>query len=58
MKISAFHKTKGNKVEWHEPLSQYDIVYISKVFSWSKDYPYAINAKQIIYGGVGHDLEN
>ena len=58
MKISAFHKTKGNKVEWHEPLSQYDIVYISKVFSWSKDYPYAINAKQVIYGGVGYDLKN
>lgn len=58
MKISAFHKAKGNKVEWHEPLSQYDIVYISKVFSWSKDYPYQINAKQVIYGGVGYNLEN
>lgn len=59
MKISAFHKAKGNKVEWYEPLSQeYDIVYVSKVFSWSKDYQEIINAKKIIYGGVGYDLEN
>lgn len=60
MKISAYHKSKGHEVEWYKPLfaGNYDKVYVSKVFSWSKDYPYAINAKQVIYGGVGYDLKN
>lgn len=59
MKILSYYKKQGHSVEWYQPLnSGYDIVYISKVFSWSKDYLYAINAKQVIYGGVGHDLKN
>lgn len=58
MKISAYYKARGDKVEWYGPSQEYDVVYVSKVFSWSKDYPDMINAKQIIYGGVGHDLEN
>lgn len=59
MKISAYHKNKGDSVEWYEPLlgGEYDIVYMSKVFSFSKDYQYPINAKKIIKGGSGYCIE-
>lgn len=59
MKISAFYKQSGNSVEWYNPINTgYDKVYISKVFKWTKDYEYAINSKEIIYGGCGYDLKN
>lgn len=60
MKISGYHKSKGDIVEFYEPLfnNGYDIVYVSKVFSYSLEYQYPINAKKIIYGGVGFDLHN
>lgn len=59
MKISTYHKEKGDTVEWYQILnSGYDLVYVSKVFSWIKEFPYAINSKKIIYGGIGYDLEN
>lgn len=60
MKISAYYKNKGNKVEWYQALfgGEYDIVYISKVFSWSSEYPYPIKAKKIIKGGIAYGLEN
>ena len=65
MKISAFCKKNGRNVEWYEPLlsgEQYDRVYMSKVFTFTSDYPYAINAKEIVQGGTGYgkyeDLPN
>lgn len=60
MKISGYYKSRGHEVEWYKPLftGNYDKVYASKVFSWSGDYPYAIQAKEIIYGGVAYSLEN
>lgn len=59
MKISAFHKSKGDSVEWYSPtFGSYDKVYVSKVFTWTKEFPYAINSKEVIYGGCGYDLEN
>lgn len=59
MKISAWHKAKGDSVEWYEPLfhsmgDPLDIVYMSKVFSFTDDYPYFINAKEVIKGGSGY----
>ena len=55
MKLSAWHKKQGDTVEWYEPLfsGHCDIVYVSKVFCFSDDYEYPINADQIIYGGSG-----
>lgn len=32
MKLSAWHKAKGDTVEWHAGWSHYDVVYMSKVF--------------------------
>lgn len=60
MKISGYYKSKGHEVEWYQPLlgGEYDIVYISKVFSWSLEYPYPINAKKIIKGGIAYGLDN
>ena len=58
MKISAWHKNKGDQVEWYSPFSEYDIVYMSKVYSFTEDYRYSIpNAKQIIKGGGGYSLK-
>lgn len=59
MKISAWHKKQGDFVEWYEPLfgGEYDIVYMSKVFSFTPDYMYPIRAKKIIKGGSGYCIK-
>lgn len=57
MKISAWRKSLGDSVEWYMPFSErYDIVYVSKVFSWSDDYKDIINADQVFYGGTGYQI--
>jgi hypothetical protein len=53
MKISAYHKSIGDSVEWINYFNDYDIVYISKVFKFSILDPTHINAKKIIIGGTG-----
>lgn len=59
MKLSTWHKAKGDTVEWYEPLfsGHMDIVYMSKVFSFSPDYQYYIDADKIIKGGSGYCIE-
>lgn len=62
MKLSAYHKARGDSVEWYEPLlsGHLDRVYMSKVFSFTPDYEYFIDADEIIRGGTGYaiTLEN
>lgn len=60
MKLSAYHKAKGDNVEWWNGLKTYDVVYQSKVFddTYSQDIEYCINADEIIKGGTGYDLKN
>ena len=55
MKISAWHKQQGDTVEWYEPMfsGHMDRVYASKVFSFTPDYPYHIDADEIIRGAAG-----
>ena len=55
-KLSAWHKQQGDDVSWYEPLygGWYDRVYISKVFTFTPDYQYPINADEIIKGGTGY----
>lgn len=50
MKISAWHKAKGDRVEWYDiDISGHvDIVYMSKVFTFTDDYTKPIDADQII----------
>lgn len=59
MKISAWHKRKGDSVEWYHPLfsGHMDKVYMSKVFSFSDDYEWCIDADEIIKGGSGYCIE-
>jgi hypothetical protein len=59
MKISAYHKAKGDHVEWYQPLfsGHMDIVYMSKVFSFTPDYEYFIDAEKIVKGGTGYAIE-
>lgn len=60
MKISAWHKKNGDAVKWYEPLfdgypqKPLDRVYMSKVFTFTPDYTYPINAEEIIKGGTGY----
>ena len=59
MRISAFHKAKGDVVEWWETdFIHYDIVYMSKVFSdaYSQDVPEPINADKVVKGGTGYHI--
>ena len=59
MRISAWHKSRGDTVEWYRgPLEvpMYDIVYMSKVFSdaYTPDVPEPLNAELVIKGGTGY----
>lgn len=60
MKISAYHKAKGDNVDWCIPLFRYDIVYQSKVFddTYSDDIDYIPQADKIVKGGTGYGLDN
>lgn len=59
MKISAFHKQNGDHVEWADQMfGEYDIVYKSKLFTFSPDDLNLYNAKRIIKGGTGYDIES
>lgn len=59
MKISAWHKQQGDHVEWYQPLfsGHMDKVYMSKVFSFSPDYEWCIDADEVIKGGSGYCIE-
>ena len=59
MKISAYHKSKGDDVEFINFWEHYDIVYVSKVFGdeYSQMNMTCINADKIVYGGTGFAIE-
>jgi hypothetical protein len=59
MKLSAWHKQNGNIAEWYDPIralteGEYDLVYMSKVFTFTPDYDNQIYAKEIIKNGTGY----
>lgn len=56
MKLSAYHKSIGDSVEWYNPLisGHLDKVYMSKVFSFTPDYPYNVDAGEVVKGGSGY----
>lgn len=56
MKLSAYHKSIGDTVEWYEPLfsGHMDKVYMSKVFTFTGDYDRFIDADEVIKGGTGY----
>ncbi len=56
MKLSAYHKQRGDTVELLDHISHYDLVYASKVFNFTED----VESKAIVYadeirrGGTGY----
>ena len=59
MKLSAWHKAKGDTVEWWwSDLIHYDVVYMSKVFSseYTPDRPEPLNADRVVKGGTGYAI--
>lgn len=54
MKLSAWHKAQGNKVEWYDHMfsPDMDVVYMSKVFGFTPDYQYPVRSQKIYRGGV------
>lgn len=63
MKLSAYHKKQGNIVilinnPMEVIIEHFDIVYKSKIFTFSLDEYYNINADIVKQGGSGYDLKN
>lgn len=56
MKLSAWHKSQGDSVEWYTEMSHghFDKVYLSKVFSFTDDVSFRIDADEIVRGGSGY----
>ena len=59
MKISAFHKSQGDSVEFATPLEEYDRVYVSRVFGdeYTAFQDFCFNAKEVFYGGTGFAIK-
>lgn len=59
MKISAWHKAQGDEVVWYDAMftGHCDKVYVSKIFSFTDDYEYFIDADEIIQGGSGYCID-
>jgi len=58
MKLSAWHKARGDRVEPFLPLNAalYDVVYSSKVFTFTPESPYL--PPQTVMGGTGYDVSS
>ena len=55
MKLSAWHKAQGDTVEWYDIFGgHFDKVYLSKVFSFTPDYDWPIDADEVVRGGSGY----
>ena len=54
MRLSAWHKGRGDHVEWWNGFCRYDRVYMSKVFTFTPDVGTVIDAGEIIRGGTGY----
>lgn len=59
MKISAYHKAKGDSVEWVMPIMRYDKIYVSKVFGdeYSTISNSCLQADEIVFGGTGFAIK-
>jgi hypothetical protein len=54
MKISAYHKAKGDTVSWFDMFETCDKVYASKIFSYTPDYDYYPIGVETVEGGSGY----
>lgn len=57
MKIARYYRQQGAEVVWYSPWEHYDIVYLSKVFTFTPDFTQCIsNAYQVERGGTGYKM--
>lgn len=58
MKISAYHKQKGDQVVWFSAIEApfYDLIYSSKIFDFTPENPYL--PETTIKGGTGYGIFN
>ena len=56
MKISEYHKKRGDTVEWANHWDKYDKVYCSKIFTYTPDVLTVIQSPEVIKGGTGYNL--
>ena len=56
MKLSRWHKQRGDHVEFCNYIDHYDVVYKSKIFTFTPDDNYVLNADKVEKGGTGYDL--
>lgn len=58
MKIAAWHRLRGDDVDWWWGFDMYDRVYMSKVFdeTYTNDISDPINAHEIVKGGTGYSM--
>jgi len=54
MKLSQYHKLKGDKVQWWNPMEHFDKVYSSKVFTFTPEDPFL--PPDVIKGGTGYGI--
>ena len=60
MKLSAWHKSQGDTVDWWWGFDHYDRVYMAKVFdeTYTQDILEPVNTDEVIKGGTGYGLDN
>ncbi len=54
MKLSSWHKAQGDTVKWAQEFEHYDVLYKSKVFTFSTERTFFVSADQIVKGGTGY----
>ena len=57
-KIAAYHRQKGDEVEWANPFDHYDIIYRSKIFNFSEDDLRVYDCDKEVRGGTGYDIHS
>jgi len=57
MKISTYHKNKGDVVAWWTEIEseKYDLIYSSKIFDFTRENPYL--PERTIKGGTGYNIK-
>lgn len=60
LKIAQYYLNNGDNVAWYEPLfdQDCDMLYISKIFTFSDDIVYLPKNAEIIKGGTGYDIQS
>ena len=58
MKISFYHKQMENTVEFTDMGTYYDVLYVSKIFTESKEPEMSTDYGRMLLNGIGYELDN